>query len=96
MPQAAALQRCEAFTDVESFLGLCKFSDCRHLSEPGCAIKRAISDGELPLERWNSYLNLKKEMKFVDDKAGFLRDKKARFKSIAQSSKQNTKIGGKR
>lgn len=86
----------EAFTDVESYLGRCKFSDCRHRSEPGCAIKKAIVDGMLSEERWNSYINLKKEMRFVDGKAGFLRDKKARNKSISQSSKQYKNSGGKK
>jgi ribosome biogenesis GTPase len=38
----------EAFTDVESYLGSCRFSDCKHQTEPGCAIIKAIEDGELP------------------------------------------------
>lgn len=84
----------EAFTDVEKFIGRCKFSDCKHQSEPGCAIKKAIASGELSGERWNSYIRLKQEAKFADDKAGFLRDKSARNKSIAQWSRQIKKNGG--
>jgi len=84
----------EAFTDVEKFIGRCKFSDCKHQSEPGCAIKKAIASGELSGERWNSYIRLKREAKFADDKAGFLRDKSARNKSIAQWSRQIKKNGG--
>ncbi|MCG8502014.1 MAG: ribosome small subunit-dependent GTPase A [Firmicutes bacterium] len=84
----------EAFADVESYLGKCRFSDCRHKSEPGCAIKEAIGNGELSKERWNSYLQIKREAKFADDKAGFLRAKSARNKSIAQWSKQNRKNRG--
>jgi len=81
----------DAFTDVEGYFGRCRFSDCSHISEPGCAIKEAIQNGELLQERWNSYLDIMREAKFVDDKAGFLRDKTARDKSIAQFSRQNKK-----
>lgn len=79
----------QAFTDVESYVGKCRFSDCRHNTEPGCAIKEAIANGELSMERWNSYLQIQREARFVDDKAGFLLDKSKRNKSIAQWSRQN-------
>lgn len=45
----------EVFVDVEKYIGNCKFSDCRHETEPGCAVKAAIEGGELSLERWESY-----------------------------------------
>lgn len=84
----------EAFADVESYFGECRFSDCQHRSEPGCAIKEAIANGELPKERWSSYLQIKREAKFADDKAGFLLNKSKRNKSIAQLSRQYKKNGG--
>lgn len=65
----------EAFSDVEIYFGKCKYSNCRHQSEPDCAIKEAIDNGELSMERWNSYLQIRREAKFVDDKARYLRDK---------------------
>ena len=43
----------DAFADVEQFLGKCRFSDCKHGTEPGCAIRSAISAGELELSRWD-------------------------------------------
>jgi len=52
-----------SFSDVEKFLGGCKFSDCKHQSEPGCRIKAALESGELPHGRWESYLNLFSEAK---------------------------------
>ncbi|MDE5865434.1 MAG: ribosome small subunit-dependent GTPase A, partial [Lachnospiraceae bacterium] len=58
----------EAFTDVEQFLGKCKFSDCKHQTEPGCAIKGAIADSQLSRERWESYMKLKAEAKYSDNK----------------------------
>ena len=88
----------EAFTDVEQYLGKCKFSDCKHQTEPGCAIKEAIANGELSNERWESYIKLKAEAKYSDDKSAFLRHKQQRNKNIAKFNRQkkseNKKYGG--
>jgi ribosome biogenesis GTPase len=42
----------ETFSDVEALLGTCRFFDCHHKTEPGCAILAAIGNGELSAERW--------------------------------------------
>jgi ribosome biogenesis GTPase len=52
----------ETFDDVTSLFAQCRFSDCSHETEPGCAVKEAIADGTLPPERWASYLKLEAEM----------------------------------
>ena len=83
----------EAFSDVESYFGRCRFSNCRHQTEPGCAIRAAIASGELPGERWESYLKLKREAKFSDDKGEYLRQKQQWSKDIAKWSKQLKKNG---
>ncbi len=49
------------FKDVRQFHGLCKFSNCSHLNEPGCAMKQAVADGRLNAQRFNNYLRLVKE-----------------------------------
>ncbi len=82
----------EAFADVEQYFGRCKFSDCRHMSEPGCAVKAAIADGELSQERWNSYCRLKKEAKFSDDKGAGLREKQKRNKSLAKMKSTKARV----
>ena len=51
----------DAFADVEQFIGKCRFSDCKHEREPGCAIKAAVASGELDAARWESYRKLKEE-----------------------------------
>ena len=84
-----------AFSDVEEYLGRCRFSDCRHESEPGCAIKAAIDCGELKPERWESYLSLIKEAKYADDKESFLRAKNEWHKSLSKGHKQLKKINPK-
>ncbi len=78
----------EAFADVELFLGKCRFSDCRHESEPGCAIKAAIARGELDVQRWESYRILKDE---AMDKAELLRRKREWSKGVSKFSKQRKK-----
>lgn len=83
----------EAFSDVEQFLGHCRFADCRHQTEPGCAVKAALETGELSLDRWNSYNGLKREIKFTDDKAGYLRQKEKGHKDISIWNKQRKRMG---
>ena len=51
----------DAFSDVERFAAECRFSDCTHGMEPGCAVKAAISRGELPAERLASREKLARE-----------------------------------
>lgn len=60
-----------AFPDVERLLGRCRFSDCRHESEPGCAVQEALRRGELSPERWKSYQKLQKEAIFAEGKDNF-------------------------
>jgi len=87
----------EAFADVEQYLGACKFSDCRHESEPGCAVNAAVECGKLPRKRWESYLKLKREARYTDDKMGALRDKNKIDKDIAIFTKSlKNKKGAKR
>jgi len=82
----------EAFTDVEEiFSRPCKFSDCKHDSEPGCSIKKAIESGELSINRWESYLKLKREAKFTD-KTAFFKDKQTWQKSIATHNRKLKKF----
>ena len=50
------------FGDIEELAGQCRFSDCSHKREPGCAIKRALADGSLDGARWASYQKLQREL----------------------------------
>ncbi len=51
----------ETFSDIVELESKCKFSNCRHDTEPGCAIKAAIASGELSAERYELYVNLGRE-----------------------------------
>ena len=52
----------QMFGDVEELAGLCRFSDCAHQQEPGCAVQAALSDGTLENRRWNNYRKLQREL----------------------------------
>lgn len=54
----------KSFADIDEFAAKCRFNDCTHKSEPNCAVKQAIKDGQLSQERLESYWKLKKEMKY--------------------------------
>ena len=51
-----------AFEDVEELAEQCRYGDCTHNSEPGCAVRKAIEDGDLPEDRLESYKKLQKEV----------------------------------
>jgi ribosome biogenesis GTPase / thiamine phosphate phosphatase len=50
-----------AFSDVEELAGACRFNDCSHDGEPGCAVMAAVESGELPLRRLESWRHLQRE-----------------------------------
>jgi ribosome biogenesis GTPase / thiamine phosphate phosphatase len=52
------------FKDIEEYADLCKFRDCKHENEPGCAVQKAIALGKLTEERFLSYLKLLKEIEY--------------------------------
>ena len=51
-----------AFPDIEELAERCRFRDCDHGPEPGCAVRAAVVTGELPVERLASYQKLKREV----------------------------------
>jgi ribosome biogenesis GTPase len=55
----------QTFDDVEALAVSCRFADCRHRHEPGCAVKAAVDEGELAAPRLESYLKLQDELAFL-------------------------------
>ncbi len=61
----------DSFGEIRGLSRACRFADCRHAGEPGCAVRAAIERGELAADRFESYAKLKKEaahheMSFVE------------------------------
>ncbi len=83
----------EAFEDIEELAARCRFRDCRHLSEPDCAVKDAIERGSLELRRFRAYVKLKKELAYLANRQSVraLLEERKKWKKIAQSSKEREK-----
>ncbi|MDF1544553.1 MAG: ribosome small subunit-dependent GTPase A [bacterium] len=79
-----------AFEDIESLMNSCRFADCSHVSEPGCAVVAAIESGELNEKRYQSYLKLQKELQHLErkkDNASARRESREWGKRISQHHK---------
>lgn len=77
----------KSFSDIEELSAMCRFSDCTHTSEPGCAVLNAITDGTLSRERLLSYQKLKAENAYFENTDEYLSAKKRKFKNIAKINK---------
>ena len=58
LEHATQRQIAEGFVEFSNYLGHCKFSDCRHIQEPECAVKQALSTGAVSEQRYASYLRI--------------------------------------
>lgn len=78
------------FTDIEQFAGECRFRDCQHGDEPGCRVQEALLSGELPQERYRSYIKLKRELAHIERKSDAAAQKAARdkWKQITKDSRK--------
>lgn len=80
------------FSDIEELACRCRFRDCTHISEPGCAVLKAIKDGTLDSDRFESYLKLKKENAYTADGSSYLETKKQKFKEISKINKHGKNL----
>ena len=76
-----------AFGDIDALAGACRFRDCRHLQEPGCAVRAAVAAGELSPGRFESYHKLQAEQahqsRQLDERAQM--DEKRRTKAATKA-----------
>ncbi|MDB5032909.1 MAG: rsgA [Chlorobi bacterium] len=80
----------ETFEDIASLAERCRFRDCGHGNEPGCAIRRALDDGTLDAARYRNYTKMERELAYLvrkDDKAAALAEKE-RWKKIGKESRK--------
>lgn len=80
-----------AFSDIEELAARCRFGDCTHKNEPGCAVRSALQRGELSEERFLSYEKLALENAYAAGPTGSRAAKERKFKSIAKFNKTNPK-----
>jgi ribosome biogenesis GTPase len=84
----------KAFSEVEALFGGCRFGDCAHESEPGCAVRAALEDGTLEPRRWESYRKLQRELRHLAAKQDVLlrnadRDK---WKAIHKEARARSRL----
>ena len=79
-----------AFPEIDEYAEACRFRDCSHTGEPGCAVQDAVARGDIEQSRFESYFDMQKELKYLqsrkDDKAR--KQIQARGKEIAKFSRQ--------
>lgn len=82
------------FEDIEEIASNCRFSDCNHGNEPGCAVRKAIESGELKEERLASYFKLKREVVNMENKInhGHKFAEKEKIKNMMGSLDKRKKI----
>ena len=75
-----------SFEDIQELALGCRFANCTHTSEPGCAVLKAIEDGELNEKHYQNYLKLKKEAEFNESSYAEKRKKDKAFGRMVQSA----------
>lgn len=81
----------QTFGDIEELAARCRFRNCSHSGEPGCAVRAAIRSGDLDGGRWLSYQKLKNENAYAADSENYLAAKEKKFKEISKINKYNKK-----
>ncbi len=71
----------DTFRDIEALADACRFRDCSHQAEPGCAVRQAIESGKLDAKRYQSFVKLERELRYAEKRqaeAARLAEKKKR------------------
>ncbi len=77
-----------SFEDIEAFAEDCKFRDCLHQTEPGCAVLEALEDSKLDRKRYQNYLKQRRELRYLAGK----RDSRLRIEEKKQGKKLSKMI----
>ena len=81
----------KTFSDLEELARTCRFRNCSHTNEPGCAVRKAVESGLLPEERLRSYRKLNAEIAYSEDSQSYLALKNKKFQEISKINKSNRK-----
>jgi ribosome biogenesis GTPase len=83
----------KTFDDIAALAEQCRFRDCNHTSEPGCAVIAAAESGQIDLDRLESYRKLRAELEFQRRKADpkIAREQKEQVKKIHKAMRHPTK-----
>jgi ribosome biogenesis GTPase len=83
----------ETFGDVEELAADCRFNDCAHESEPGCAVRAALADGTLPHDRFASWLKLQRELRSIAIRtdARLRKEERKRWHQLTEAARAKTR-----
>jgi ribosome biogenesis GTPase / thiamine phosphate phosphatase len=83
----------EAFADVEELSAQCRFNDCSHATEPGCAVRAALASGELPQARYDSWRKLQRELRAIEvrSNARLRREEKRKWQLRVREARTRTR-----
>jgi len=83
----------ETFLDIGDLAPGCRFRDCTHDSEPGCAVRAALSGGDLDPQRYDNYVRLRKEVAFeaVRGDERLRREREQKWRTISKANKRARK-----
>jgi ribosome biogenesis GTPase len=85
-----------AFADIAEIAARCRFTDCGHQGEPGCAVERAVEEGTLPAGRLDSYRKLEAELSHLETRTDYRAraEERKRWRTIARPTRQLGKQPG--
>ena len=83
----------ETFGDIAALAEHCKFRDCQHDREPGCAVQGAIAAGQLSPKRLQSYQKLQREQQWVAQRQDAHQNTKRRWKQMTKTMRQRYQQG---
>ena len=77
------------FEDIEQMAAYCRFADCKHLNEPGCAVKKAVDNGDIDPSRLQNYHRLQREAEYHQRKQNLSAQgvERAKWKSIHKAAR---------
>jgi ribosome biogenesis GTPase len=83
----------ETFSDVEELAAECRFNDCAHDTEPGCAVRAALADGTLAADRWASWQKLQRELRAIALRtdARLRKEERKRWHQLTEAARSKTR-----
>jgi ribosome biogenesis GTPase / thiamine phosphate phosphatase len=95
LPQADAGDLSAIFAEIEQHAANCRFNDCKHGNEPGCAVKQAVDEGAVSEERYRSFLKLQQEITDREQRQSLesTGNVKRRWQPVSKALKKRKKDG---
>ena len=84
-----------AFPEIEALAAMCRFKDCTHSNEPGCAVREAMESGTIAADRVGAWQKLRRELEFLERRQKPLSEaaERARGKSLSRMFKARLREG---